>query len=119
MDEGWSDAFELFVTLRDEEGPGDSFPSGEWAFNQPNGVREVPVSSNTTVNKLPYANARSRRQLYRIGNVWTTMINEVLWNMVDKAMLDAEKLLFDGTYACAIHAGFAKRGLGAKATQEK
>ncbi|KAI8802495.1 Fungalysin metallopeptidase-domain-containing protein, partial [Cladochytrium replicatum] len=163
MDEGWADAFELFVTLRDEEGRGDSFPSGEWAFNLPNGVREVPVSSNTTVNKLTYANARSRRQLYRIGNVWTTMINEVLWNMVDisgrtptshiisssdastgntdlikiivlamkmqpcqplmiqakQAMLDAEKLLFDGTYACAIHAGFAKRGLGAKATQEK
>ncbi|KAI8805504.1 Fungalysin metallopeptidase-domain-containing protein [Cladochytrium replicatum] len=154
--EGWSDAFALFVTLHDDADRNGSYPSGVWLRNKTGGFRTYPYSTDMTVNNMTYADIQKQSEVHFMGTIWTTVMNEILWNMVDisgrtptaqiianhnggtgntdlikiliqsfkmqpcnptflqakQAMLDAEALLFGGMYACAIHAGFAKRGMG-------
>ncbi|KAI8812976.1 putative extracellular elastinolytic metallo proteinase precursor [Cladochytrium replicatum] len=163
MGEGWSDAFALFVTQHDDDTRNKSYPTGAWVINNPNGIRSYPYNTDMKINPLTYESLKSSSEVHAVGTVWTTMLNEVLWNLIDisgrtlidqliaspnagtgnadfikiliqamklqpcnptflqakQAILDAEKLLFNGKYSCAIHAGFAKRGLGAYATSKK
>ncbi|KAI8813846.1 Fungalysin metallopeptidase-domain-containing protein [Cladochytrium replicatum] len=163
MGEGWSDAFALFVTQHDDDNRNKSYPTGAWVVNNPNGIRSYPYNTDIKINPLTYESLKTNSEVHAVGTVWTTMLNEVLWNLIDisgrtlvdqliaspnagtgntdfikiliqamkfqpcnpnfvqakQAILDAEKLLFNGKYSCAIHAGFAKRGLGAYATSKK
>ncbi|KAI8814276.1 Fungalysin metallopeptidase-domain-containing protein [Cladochytrium replicatum] len=163
MGEGWSDTFGLFVSIHDDDSRYSTFSHAGWVSNNALGNRAFPYSTDMTVNPHTYNDFSTSTEVHYLGEIWASVLNEVLWNMVDitgrtptsqiignpnagtgntdlikmlilgmklqpcnptfiqakQAILDAEALLFNKKYFCAIHAGFAKRGLGLYATAAK
>ncbi|KAI8608295.1 peptidase M36, partial [Chytriomyces sp. MP71] len=169
MGEGWSDLFALTTLSWELMKP--SHRMGRYVLGGNRGIRHYPYSTSFQTNPLKYSTlgtsfilatdnaGRKFKEVHNIGEVWTSMLYEVLWNMVDAsgwvapsdliasqgsgkgnadfisvviggmklqpcnpsflqardAILDAEKAMFQGKYACAIWQGFAKRGMGTRA----
>ncbi|TLZ60244.1 MAG: metalloprotease [Methanobacteriota archaeon] len=90
MGEGWSDWFALTLTTH----PSDTrmVPRGVGTyviFEDPNGVgiRPTAYATDMTVNPSTYASVADTvniSQPHGIGYVWTTMLWEVYWNLVDR-----------------------------------
>ncbi|KAI9349196.1 Fungalysin metallopeptidase-domain-containing protein, partial [Obelidium mucronatum] len=161
MGEGWSDAFGTLMSLPEGATRSTDFATGSYVFNSAAGIRQFPYSTNTKTNPHMYSDLTTLTEVHRIGEVWATMLYEVMWNFIDlsgatspsklvssansgtgntdfmkalisgmkltpcnpsfiqarDAILKADQALFNGKYKCAIWAGFAKRGMGVKASR--
>jgi extracellular elastinolytic metalloproteinase len=85
--EGWSDFFALCLTAK----PSDSLLSGRgvatWLAGQNTngvGIRNFRYSRNMTINPTTYNSIRTLSVPHGVGSVWTTMLYDIYWDMVDK-----------------------------------
>ncbi|WP_299819769.1 T9SS-dependent M36 family metallopeptidase [uncultured Pontibacter sp.] len=95
MGEGWSDWFGLMMTMK----PGDKRDNvrgiGTYVSHQPttgNGIRPAPYSTNFGVNGYTYAatNSATISQPHGIGFVWSTMLWDMTWDLIDKYSYDED-----------------------------
>ena len=101
MGEGWSDWFGLMMTMK----PGDTGSKvrgiGTYASGQPTtgrGIRPAPYSTDFGVNNFTYAatnNAAAISQPHGIGFVWSTMLWDMTWALIDKYGYDED--IYHGT----------------------
>ncbi|KAH8161851.1 hypothetical protein CIB48_g6392 [Xylaria polymorpha] len=84
MGEGWSDFYAIANALRDEWTRDTNVPLGAWVFNNAEGLRSVPYTTNMEANPNTYATLNGLGEEHDIGETWTTILWEVLWNLVDK-----------------------------------
>jgi len=165
MGEGWSDFFGLMLTMRDTDTPERPRAYGAWFYNNPNGIRPAPYSTDFAVNNFTYQRSRTATAPHGVGHVWATILWEVTWEMIAAhgfspdlydaegtagnqkmlrlvteamklqpcgpgfvdgrdAILAADALLYPdpatpgrGLHYVTLWTGFARRGLGASASQ--
>ncbi|WP_299756487.1 T9SS-dependent M36 family metallopeptidase [uncultured Pontibacter sp.] len=100
MGEGWSDWFGLMMTMK----PGDTGEKrrgiGTYANHQPTtgqGIRPAPYSTDFSVNGYTYAatNNTAISQPHGIGFVWSTMLWDMTWAMIDQYGYDED--IYNGT----------------------
>ncbi|KAI0556100.1 fungalysin metallopeptidase [Xylaria curta] len=84
MGEGWSDFYAIANALKDEWTRDTNVPLGAWVYNNPEGLRSVPYTTNMEANPNTYATLNGLGEEHDIGETWTTILWEVLWNLVDK-----------------------------------
>ncbi|KAI1156552.1 fungalysin metallopeptidase [Nemania diffusa] len=84
MGEGWSDFYAIANALKDEWTRDTNVPLGAWVYNNPDGLRSVPYTTNMTANPNTYATLNNLNEEHDIGETWTTILWEVMWNLVDK-----------------------------------
>ncbi|MDO6392064.1 T9SS-dependent M36 family metallopeptidase [Pontibacter sp. BT731] len=99
MGEGWSDWFGLMMTMK----PGDTGAKvrgiGTYAKGQPTdgmGIRPAPYSTDFAVNSHTYSSTNNPAisQPHGVGFVWSTMLWDMTWAMIDKYGFDAD--LYNG-----------------------
>ncbi|SIR35272.1 T9SS-dependent M36 family metallopeptidase [Pontibacter lucknowensis] len=99
MGEGWSDWFGLMMTMK----PGDTGAKvrgiGTYAKGQPTdgpGIRPAPYSTDFGVNPHTYASTNNAAisQPHGVGFVWSTMLWDMTWALIDKYGFDAD--LYNG-----------------------
>ncbi|MEZ4892349.1 MAG: M36 family metallopeptidase [Saprospiraceae bacterium] len=93
MGEGWSDFFSLVTTVK----PGDSGTTkrgvGTFVYRQgpdDNGIRRYPYTTDMSVNPLTYASVAENPETHALGEVWTAMLWDLYWAMVEKYGYDAD-----------------------------
>ncbi|KAI0518146.1 fungalysin metallopeptidase [Xylaria bambusicola] len=84
MGEGWSDFYAIANALKDEWTRDTPVGIGAWVYNDPNGLRSVPYTSDMEANPNTYATLNGLNEEHDIGETWTTVLWEVFWNLVDK-----------------------------------
>ncbi|KAJ3073358.1 ammonium transporter [Podochytrium sp. JEL0797] len=85
MGEGWSDMFALMTSLPDANTRTNDVVTGAYVTNTAKGVRMFPYSTNIVTNPHMFSDLTKLNEVHNIGEVWTTMLNEVMWNMIDVA----------------------------------
>ncbi|MHC2990244.1 metalloprotease [Pontibacter sp. HJ8] len=123
MGEGWSDWFGLMMTMKPEDTGGKVRGIGTYAQGQPttgNGIRPAPYSTDFGVNPYTYAatNNAAISQPHGVGFIWSTMLWDMTWALVDKYGFDADlykgkggnnmamQLVIDGLKLQACRPGF-------------
>jgi extracellular elastinolytic metalloproteinase len=87
MGEGWSDWLALVLTATSAQTGTTSRGIGTYALNQPItgvGIRPAPYTTDMAVNNYTYSNLPAMAVPHGVGFVWSTMIWEVYWNLVDQ-----------------------------------
>ncbi|KAF4987994.1 hypothetical protein FGRMN_10042 [Fusarium graminum] len=84
MGEGWGDFMAVAVTLQSKDTRSANKVMGDWAANEPLGIRAYPYSTSLTTNPYTYKSVNSLSGVHAIGTVWATILYEVLWNLIDK-----------------------------------
>lgn len=87
MGEGWSDYLALMLTME----PGDLGPDrrgiGTYAIGEPTtgtGIRTYPYSTDMSINPHTYDNIKSESVPHGVGSVWTAMLWEMTWDLIDE-----------------------------------
>lgn len=85
MGEGYADVFAITAFAE----PGDdlfgSYPVGQWSFNNVNGIRRAPYSTDQTVFPYTYGTIKNTPgEIYPIGEVWCNTVWMARANMVWK-----------------------------------
>lgn len=82
--EGYSDIFAITTFAE----PGDdlfgSFPVGQWSWNNVNGIRRNPYSTDQTVFPYTYATIKDNPGIYEVGEVWCNTVWMARANLVWK-----------------------------------
>lgn len=93
MGEGWSDWASLVTSVE----PGDLGPDrrgvGTFALYQdPDGVgiRSYPYSTDMSINPHVFADVAANQEVHAFGEVWTSMVWDLYWAMVEKYGWDAD-----------------------------
>ena len=81
--EGWSDFLGLVLTARASDTATTSRPEGAWALNFANGERPTPYSTDFAVDPAVYDRIKSDPETHGIGYVWTSMLWDMYWNLVN------------------------------------
>lgn len=84
MGEGWGDFMSIVVRLKPEDHRNTSYPMSPWPTDKPDGIRLYPYSTRLEINPLNYTSLNDMGAVHQIGTVWATMLNEVLWNLIDE-----------------------------------
>lgn len=80
MGEGWSDAFADWTEQTAAIG---DFTMGSYVTNDPAGIRSFPYSTSKAVNPHMYSDLQTLNEVHNIGEVWATMLHEVLAGLVE------------------------------------
>ncbi|KAI8608809.1 Fungalysin metallopeptidase-domain-containing protein, partial [Chytriomyces sp. MP71] len=96
MGEGWSDVMAMVLTLPANANRETNTEMGSYVLGGNRGIRHYPYSTSIQRNPLKFSTLGSDfilatdrrtgqrfREVHNIGEVWTSMLYEVLWNMVD------------------------------------
>ncbi|KAI8827854.1 Fungalysin metallopeptidase-domain-containing protein, partial [Chytriomyces cf. hyalinus JEL632] len=83
LGEGWSDTFAYILTMPATQTRVQDYALGVWVVDSAKGVRQYPYSTDTNTNPHMYSRLAEMTQVHAVGEVWATMLYEVLWNMVD------------------------------------
>ncbi|KAI8847071.1 peptidase M36 [Chytridium lagenaria] len=92
LGEGWSDTLAWWATTTDSMDRTKNMVMAAYASNSKNGIRRYPYSTNINTNPLTYKNLNSETFSHVIGTVWSTMLYEVYWNMVDQRGFEKDKM---------------------------
>ncbi|KAK6084324.1 fungalysin metallopeptidase [Seiridium cupressi] len=84
MGEGWGDFMATAIRLKPSDTRNTNYPMGAWVYNNPAGIRSVLFSTSLTTNPNTYTTLNTKNEVHDIGETWTTMLYEVLWNLIDK-----------------------------------
>ncbi|OUM70461.1 hypothetical protein PIROE2DRAFT_37364 [Piromyces sp. E2] len=91
LNEGYSDFFA--ETLQFREGINRNTPIRLFEYVIDGGARKYPLTSNTKYNNLKYSNLNSN--IYYGALIWSTILHEVFWNIVDSFTNDPDYFLTD------------------------
>jgi extracellular elastinolytic metalloproteinase len=84
MGEGWSDFMATAVRIKTTDTHDTDYAMGAWVYNNPAGIRKYPYSTNMKTNAHVYADVGALGEVHDIGEVWATILYEVLWNLIDR-----------------------------------
>ncbi|PVI04691.1 extracellular metallo proteinase MEP [Periconia macrospinosa] len=85
MGEGTSDFYAMAMALKKGDTRTKRYPISGWEQNElENGTRPWVLSTDMSVNPLVYEDANTIPIGHHVGVVWTTMLWEVLWDLIDK-----------------------------------
>ena len=97
MGEGWSDWYATAIRLKADDTRDTDYSMGSWVAGDEAGIREYLYSTNLDTNRHTYKAVDRYSSVHAIGNVWATILYEVLWNLIDKhGKNDGDKPTFDG-----------------------
>ncbi|RKP35457.1 Fungalysin metallopeptidase-domain-containing protein [Dimargaris cristalligena] len=159
LGEGWSDALALLLQLKSTDTRETNYGIGAYVSDRAEGLRKYVYSTSVEENPNQYnsLNGWTTPEVHITGEVWASILYEVIWNMVDTAgfeknlgnataeagnilviryiingmklqpcnptflaardaIIQAEGAITKGKYKCQLWKGFAKRGLGHRAT---
>lgn len=96
MGEGWGDFFATAIRLKKTDTRNTDYSLGAWVYNNKAGIRNYLYSTKLSVNPYMYTTANTYNEVHDIGEIWATMLYEVMWNLIDKHGLSvAQKPTFD------------------------
>lgn len=96
MGEGWGDFMATAIRLKPNDTRETDYSMGAWIYNNPAGIRAYLFSTDLKVNPYTYASVNGKTEVHSVGTIWTTMLYEVLWNLIDKhGSNPADKPTFD------------------------
>lgn len=96
MGEGWGDFMATAIRLKAADTRAKNYPMGAWVYNNAAGIRSYLYSTSLTTNPYTYTSLNSMSEVHDIGEVWATMLYEVLWNLIDKyGKNDSDSPTFD------------------------
>ncbi|OTB09393.1 hypothetical protein M426DRAFT_18039 [Hypoxylon sp. CI-4A] len=106
MGEGYGDYFGTAIRLKEGDTRETDYSLGAWVYNDPAGIRNYLYSTNLDVNPYQYVTLNTYNEVHDIGEVWATILYEVLWNLIDKhgkndgpkPEFDADGVPTDGKY---------------------
>jgi hypothetical protein len=95
MGEGWSDWFGLMLTMKKGDVSTKIRGIGTYASGQPttgNGIRPAPYTTDFKVNSYTYGatNNTTLAAPHGIGFVWSTMLWDMTWGLIDQYGFDAD-----------------------------
>ncbi|KAI0026229.1 Fungalysin metallopeptidase-domain-containing protein [Xylariomycetidae sp. FL0641] len=97
MGEGWGDFMATAIRLKEGDTRETDYSLGAWVYNDPAGIRAYLYSTDLEVNPYMYETLNTYNEVHDIGEVWATMLYEVMWNLIDKHGLNLDpKPSFDG-----------------------
>ncbi|KAJ3214080.1 hypothetical protein HDU67_002080 [Dinochytrium kinnereticum] len=101
LGEGWSDTVAWWSSMDSTMTRQTNRVIGAYVFNNPTiGARAVPYSTSLTTSPRRYSNLLADpTNIYLGGEIWSTMLYEVYWNMVDKSGRFERDLLRGSTRA--------------------
>ncbi|KAI9207022.1 Fungalysin metallopeptidase-domain-containing protein, partial [Polychytrium aggregatum] len=88
LGEGWSDWLSIALQNNPNTTRNDLFYIGAYPFNR--SVRNYPYTTNMSVNPSVYSLLQNTGRInytepHSMGEIWTSMLWEVYWNMVDSS----------------------------------
>ncbi|MFP6655886.1 MAG: M36 family metallopeptidase, partial [Myxococcota bacterium] len=98
MGEGWSDWLGLMVTAKNQDSAIVPVAIGTYSAGQPatgSGIRNYPYSRDLNKSPLTFADIAFLNQPHGIGEVWTSALWDLYWNLVDHYGFDPD--LYSGT----------------------
>lgn len=99
MGEGWSDWYGVVMTMQPGDLGTDARPVGTYLFGQGpggSGIRPYPYSTNMAVNPQTYDDIKTASIPHGVGSVWSTMLWEMTWELIDEYGWDADIYNFTG-----------------------
>ncbi|KAI2610404.1 elastinolytic metallo proteinase Mep [Hypoxylon fragiforme] len=84
MGEGWGDFFATAIRLKAGDTRNTDYSLGAWVYNDPAGIRNYLYSTKLDVNPYQYTTLNTYNEVHDIGEVWATVLYELLWNLIDK-----------------------------------
>ncbi|KAL3443255.1 extracellular metallo proteinase mep [Aspergillus insuetus] len=84
MGEGWSDFFAVASYVKSGDTRENDAVVGAWIYDDEGGIRKYPYSTSLLRNPYTYATINIYDEVHDIGEIWATMLFEVLWNILDK-----------------------------------
>jgi hypothetical protein len=96
MGEGWSDFFALVMTAQTGDQANDARAMGYFATQNPNGIRTYPYSRDMNINPHTLGNVSDFDfgldgvSPHGVGSIWTAMLWDMYWNLVDKYGFDTD-----------------------------
>ncbi|KAJ2055772.1 hypothetical protein GGI17_006524 [Coemansia sp. S146] len=84
MGEGWSDAVAVLLRIRPSDTRSRDIIMGEYVYGK--SIRNYPYSTSLTTNPTAYSylGRVDYQEVHAIGEVWTEMLYEVMWALIDK-----------------------------------
>lgn len=86
MGEGWSDWFALMMTIESGDSRNDIRPYGTYASAQTptgSGIRTYPYTCDMSINPHTYADIATEVAPHGVGSVWSAMLWEMAWDLID------------------------------------
>lgn len=93
MGEGWSDWYGLLMTMQPGDTSSDSRTVGTYLFGQGpggNGIRPFPYNTDMSVNPQTYDAIKTAAVPHGVGSVWSTMLWEMTWGLIDAYGFDTD-----------------------------
>lgn len=84
MGEGWSDFYATAIRLKKGDTRETDYAMGSWVNGNAAGIRNYLYSTNMETNPQVYTDVEQYTKVHPIGNIWASMLYEVLWNLIDK-----------------------------------
>ncbi|KAI1262879.1 extracellular elastinolytic metallo proteinase [Xylariaceae sp. FL1019] len=84
MGEGWGDFMATAIRLKETDTRDTDYSLGAWVYNDPAGIRTYLYSTNLQTNPYMYVTANTYNEVHDIGEIWATMLYEVMWSLIDK-----------------------------------
>ncbi|KAG8160668.1 hypothetical protein KVR01_008932 [Diaporthe batatas] len=84
MGEGWGDFMATAIRLKETDTRATDYSMGAWVYNNPAGIRAYLFSTDMTTNPYTYTSVNGKTEVHSVGTIWTTILYEVLWNLIDK-----------------------------------
>lgn len=89
LGEGWSDIVAIALEMEDIDTPTTPKVVGQYVTNDPKkGVRQFAFSTDMNVNPHKFSDGQKTKEVHAVGEIWTSMLFEVYWNMVNKSGFD-------------------------------
>ncbi|KAJ1972180.1 hypothetical protein H4R34_005493 [Dimargaris verticillata] len=87
LNEGWSDFYSIFFRQTSQSTRMDNVTIGQYVDNSSQGLRNYFYTTDQKLNphSFGYLNYPSYFEPHNSGEVWATMLNDLLWDMVDVA----------------------------------
>jgi hypothetical protein len=93
MGEGWSDYFGLMLTMKPGDAGNDYRGIGTYVEGQGTGGRGIRTKFYNTdfaVNDFTYNSIKSQVAPHGVGSVWTTMLWDLTWDLIDEYGFDPD-----------------------------
>ncbi len=91
--EGWSDWFALVMNTTAEMTADQGRGIATYAVNQPTtggGIRRFRYSRSMNVNPQTYGDFNGSQEVHDVGELWTDMIWDMYWNLIDLHGFDSD-----------------------------
>ncbi|KAI8851096.1 peptidase M36 [Chytridium lagenaria] len=95
MGEGWSDTVAWWNSMKSDMTKDTDRATGAYVLNNPNGIRTFKYSTSLTTNQHKYSSLKTITAVHQIGNVWSTFLYEVYWEMLAASEVKFSEDRFD------------------------